>query len=69
VPHRGPAGLGPKLRAGMVFTVEPMINQGGPEWRMLPDGWTVVTKDGKLSAQFEHTIVVTPEGPQILSTL
>ncbi len=69
VPHRGPGGLGPKLRPGMVFTVEPMINQGGPQWRMLADGWTVVTKDGKLSAQFEHTIVVTPDGPEILSKL
>jgi methionyl aminopeptidase len=69
VPHRGPAGLGPRLRPGMVFTVEPMINQGGPQWRLLPDGWTVVTKDGKLSAQFEHTIVVTPNGPEILSKL
>jgi methionyl aminopeptidase len=69
VPHRGPAGLGPKLRPGMVFTVEPMINQGGPQWRMLDDGWTVVTKDGKLSAQYEHTIAVTPDGPEILSKL
>ena len=69
VPHRGPAGLGPKLRAGMVFTVEPMINQGGPQWKLLPDGWTVVTKDGKLSAQFEHTIAITNSGPEILSTL
>jgi methionyl aminopeptidase len=69
VPHRGPAGLGPKLRPGMVFTVEPMINAGGPEWVMLRDGWTVVTKDGALSAQFEHTIAVTPDGPQILSKL
>jgi methionyl aminopeptidase len=69
VPHRGPGGLGPKLRPGMVFTVEPMINQGGPQWRLLPDGWTVVTRDGKLSAQFEHTIVVTNNGPEILSKL
>jgi methionyl aminopeptidase len=53
----------------MVFTVEPMINQGGPQWRLLPDGWTVVTRDGKLSAQFEHTIVVTNNGPEILSKL
>lgn len=67
VPHRGPAGRGPQLRPGMVFTVEPMINAGGPEWEMLGDGWTVVTRDGALSAQFEHTIVVTPEGPQVLS--
>lgn len=69
VPHRGPAGLGPKLRPGMIFTVEPMINQGTPQWAMLPDGWTVVTRDGKLSAQFEHTLVVTPNGPEILSTV
>ncbi len=69
VPHRGRAGLGPKLRPGMIFTVEPMINQGTPQWAMLPDGWTVVTRDGKLSAQFEHTIVVTPNGPEILSTV
>jgi methionyl aminopeptidase len=69
VPHRGPAGLGPRLRPGMVFTVEPMINAGGPEWVMLRDGWTVVTRDGALSAQFEHTIAITPDGPQVLSQL
>jgi methionyl aminopeptidase len=69
VPHRGPGGQGPKLRPGMVFTVEPMINQGGPEWRLLRDGWTVVTRDGRLSAQFEHTIAITSNGPEILSTL
>lgn len=69
VPHRGPGGLGPLLRPGMVFTVEPMINAGGPEWRMLADGWTVVTRDGALSAQFEHTIAITPGGPDILSQM
>lgn len=69
VPHRGPGGQGPKLRPGMVFTVEPMINAGGPEWVLLRDGWTVVTKDGALSAQFEHTIVITPAGPEVLSKL
>jgi methionyl aminopeptidase len=69
VPHRGPGGLGPRLRPGMVFTVEPMINQGGPQWRLLPDGWTVVTRDGKLSAQFEHTIAITNNGAEILSKL
>jgi methionyl aminopeptidase len=53
----------------MVFTVEPMINAGSPEWLMLRDGWTVVTRDGSLSAQFEHTIAITPDGPQVLSTL
>ncbi len=69
VPHRGPGGQGVKLRPGMVFTVEPMINAGGPEWRLLRDGWTVVTRDGALSAQFEHTIAITPNGPEILSTV
>jgi methionyl aminopeptidase len=69
VPHRGPGGRGPKLRPGMVFTVEPMINAGGPEWVLLRDGWTVVTRDGALSAQFEHTIAITPDGPEVLSQL
>jgi len=69
VMHVGPAGHGPKLRPGMVFTIEPMINAGGAEWRMLQDGWTVVTTDGSLSAQFEHTIAITDHGPEILSKL
>jgi methionyl aminopeptidase len=57
------------MRPGMVFTVEPMINAGGPDWVLLRDGWTVVTKDGALSAQFEHTIALTPDGPEVLSKL
>lgn len=69
VPHVGPAGKGPRLRPGMVFTIEPMINVGTHEWEMLPDGWTVVTADGALSAQFEHTIAITKDGPLILSQL
>jgi methionyl aminopeptidase len=69
VPHIGPGGQGPRLRPGMVFTIEPMINAGQPEWELLPDGWTVVTRDGALSAQFEHTIAITEHGPQILSQL
>src|SRR5690606_24903973 len=69
VPHVGPAGYGPRLRPGMVFTIEPMINEGGAEWRLLDDGWTVVTVDGSLSAQFEHTIAITEDGPLILSRL
>jgi methionyl aminopeptidase len=69
VPHTGPAGTGARLRPGMVFTIEPMINAGKPEWHMLPDGWTVVTDDGALSAQFEHTVAITPQGPEILSKL
>ena len=69
VPHLGPAGHGPKLRPGMVFTIEPMINAGRPDWKLLDDGWTVVTADRALSAQFEHTIAITPNGPEILSRL
>jgi methionyl aminopeptidase len=69
VPHTGPGGLGPVLLPGMVFTIEPMINEGRPEWKLLNDGWTVVTKDGKLSAQFEHTVVVTENGAEVLSKL
>lgn len=67
VPHVGPAGRGPRLRPGMVFTIEPMINAGGAACRLLGDGWTVVTSDGALSAQFEHTIAMTADGPLILS--
>lgn len=69
VPHTGPAGEGPRLRPGMVFTIEPMINAGRADCRILPDGWTVVTIDGSLSAQFEHTIAITEKGPEILSKL
>jgi methionyl aminopeptidase len=53
----------------MVFTIEPMINLGTHAWRMLDDGWTVVTMDGTLSAQFEHTIAITKNGTEILSRL
>jgi len=60
---------GPRLRPGMVFTIEPMINAGRPEWRILDDGWTVVTVDGSLSAQFEHSIAITEHGPEILTKL
>ncbi len=67
VPHIGPAGQGPIMRPGMVFTIEPMINAGRPDWALLDDGWTVVTQDGGLSAQFEHTVAITAKGAQILS--
>lgn len=69
VPHVGPGGRGPRLRPGMVFTIEPMINAGAADTRMLKDGWTVVTADGSLSAQYEHTIALTEDGPLILSQL
>jgi methionyl aminopeptidase len=69
VSHVRQPGRGPKLKPGMVFTVEPMINAGDHEWLLLEDGWTVVTKDGSLSAQFEHTVAVTQNGPEILTRL
>src|SRR4028118_1127373 len=62
VEHYGKRGHGLRLREGMVFTIEPMINEGGREIRMLGNGWTVVTGDGGLSAQYEHTVAVTAGG-------
>lgn len=67
VPHYGTRGKGKKLRPGMVFTIEPMINEGTWEAVVLADKWTAITKDGKLSAQFEHTIAVTENGVEILT--
>lgn len=65
--HYGKWGEGLKLRPGMVFTIEPMINAGRPETHLLADRWTVCTKDGSRSAQFEHTLVVTDGEPEILT--
>jgi methionyl aminopeptidase len=65
--HYGVRGKGVPIREGMVFTIEPMINQGHPGIRTLPDGWTIVTADGSLSAQFEHTLAITPHGTEILT--
>ena len=67
VVHYGRAGTGLELKAGMTFTIEPMINQGRFETRLLGDGWTAITKDRKLSAQYEHTILVTEDGYEILT--
>jgi methionyl aminopeptidase len=67
VPHTGVRGAGVRLKPGMTFTVEPMINLGGYEIRMRDDGWTVVTADGSLSAQFEHTVYVTEHGYEVLT--
>lgn len=67
IPHYGIRGRGKKLRTGMVFTIEPMINEGTHEAEMLGDGWTAVTSDRLLSAQFEHTIAVTEDGVEILT--
>jgi methionyl aminopeptidase len=69
VSHIRQPGLGPRLVPGMTFTIEPMINEGTHEWILLPDGWTVITADGKLSVQFEHTIAITKDGPELLTLL
>ena len=65
--HYGRPGQGPRLEAGMTFTVEPMINAGKRDIRQLADGWTIVTADHSLSAQWEHTVLVTPEGFEVLT--
>ena len=65
--HYGKAGTGPKLEAGMIFTIEPMVNAGKAGIKQLGDGWTVVTKDHSLSAQWEHTILVTETGFEVLT--
>ncbi|MDB9311696.1 type I methionyl aminopeptidase [Spirulina sp. CS-785/01] len=69
VPHYGTKGKGKRLRPGMVFTIEPMINEGTWEAEVQEDGWTALTKDRKLSAQFEHTLAVTQDGVEILTRL
>jgi methionyl aminopeptidase len=69
VPNFGPPGRGPRLKAGMVLAIEPMVNIGVADVEILDDGWTVVTADGQLSAHFEHTVAITDEGPQILTAL
>ena len=67
VPNYGPPDRGSRLMIGQVLAIEPMVNAGGPEVVTQPDGWTVVTKDGSLSAHFEHTVALGPNGPEILS--
>mgnify|MGYP000098689993 CR=1 FL=1 len=69
IPHYGTRGKGKKMRPGMVFTIEPMINEGTYDVEVLADNWTAVTKDRKLSAQFEHTVAVTETGVEILTLL
>jgi len=69
VPNYGEPGKGPRLKPGMTLAIEPMVNMGRPETACLSDGWTAVTRDGSLSAHFEHTIVITEAGPRILTRL
>ncbi len=69
IPNFGLPGRGPRLRPGMTLAIEPMVNQGGYEVLILNDGWTVVTTDGKLSAHFEHTVLVTSDKPRILTKI
>ena len=67
VPNFGTAGRGIRLLPGMTLAIEPMVNAGGYDVKVLPDGWTVKTKDGSLSAHFEHTVVITSDGPKIMT--
>jgi methionyl aminopeptidase len=67
IPNYGEPGRGPTLAPGMTLAIEPMINAGGPDVVIRPDQWTIATSDGSLSAHFEHTVAVTPEGPRILT--
>jgi methionyl aminopeptidase len=69
IPHYGVRGKGKKIRPGMVFTIEPMLNVGTYEVELQPDQWTAITKDGELSAQFEHTLAVTKSGVEVLTYL
>jgi len=67
VPNFGIRGKGPRLKAGMVLAIEPMINAGGAAVKVMPDGWTTLTVDGSLSAHFEHTVAITKDGPRVLT--
>ena len=67
IANYGEPGRGPRLAEGMTLAIEPMVNMGKPAVKVLPDGWTAVTKDGSLSAHFEHTVAVTKNGPEILT--
>ncbi len=69
IPNYGRPGRGERIRAGMVFAIEPMVNAGRPDVYIAADGWTALTVDGRLSAHFEHSVAVTEDGPEILSVL
>ena len=68
IPNYGQPGRGPRLAEGMVLAIEPMVNLGRAAVKVLPDGWTAITRDGSLSAHFEHTVAITADGPMILTT-
>ena len=67
IPNYGSPGRGPLLREGMVFAIEPMLNVGSWKTKVMPDGWTIVTIDGELSAHSEHTVAITSDGPEVLT--
>ncbi|MBF0409870.1 MAG: type I methionyl aminopeptidase [Candidatus Riflebacteria bacterium] len=67
IPNFGNPGTGPRLEVGMVLAIEPMVNMGGYQVKVLDDGWTVVTADGSLSAHFEHSVAITDSGPRVLT--
>ena len=69
VPNFGTPGRGIRLMPGMTLAIEPMVNAGAPGVRVLPDGWTVLTRDGSLSAHFEHTVAITADGPKIMTVI
>ena len=69
VPNFGTAGRGIRLLPGMTLAIEPMVNAGGFDVKTMPDGWTVLTKDGSLSAHFEHTVLITSDGPKIMTLI
>ena len=69
VPNYGRPGRGLRLQVGLALAIEPMVNEGSPESRVLDDNWTVVTRDGSRSAHFEHTVAITPQGPEVLTLL
>jgi methionyl aminopeptidase len=69
VPNYGRRGRGLRLEVGLALAIEPMVNEGDPSSRVLDDGWTVVTRDGSRSAHFEHTVAITPQGPEVLTLL
>ncbi|KKK69643.1 hypothetical protein LCGC14_2931940, partial [marine sediment metagenome] len=69
IPNFGKPGRGQRLKSGMTLAIEPMVNAGGFDVKVLDDGWTAVTKDGSRSAHFEHTVLVTPEGGRALTIM